>query len=289
MNHPISLHPLTQTTLLGAVIGDMAGSFYEHPPSNRVTKTDFKIYAPGSTFTDDTVMTMAIAQYLIDVKLGQNKPVEFYLKNFFAKYPSRNYGKGFVAWCKGSEDNQSYGNGAAMRISAVAYCASDERSLLDLARKVTIPSHAHPLAIVCAQAVALAIFMSLRQDSKAEIAIAVSQLLAGTGIFPATIKAPEAYDQYYKNEEPISKSFPSVLQAIGCFIFTDSAEAAIRKAVACGKDADTQAAIVGSIAFAFYKQIPRYMFSYAPGLPEEFIDIIETFSELYEVPKIELL
>jgi hypothetical protein len=90
--------------------GDIAGSYYEHPPSNRVTKTDFKIYAPGSKFTDDSVLTMAIAQYLIDCKLGQNRPVEYYLKNFANKYPGRSYGKGFVSWCDGMGDNQSFGN-----------------------------------------------------------------------------------------------------------------------------------------------------------------------------------
>lgn len=276
------------SVLFGAIIGDMMGSAYEYPAEKRTKNIDFELFpSPDSRFTDDTVLTMAVARFLLDRKrkIGASKNCADYLRDFFERYPDRGYGRNFTAWQTGKVLPESYGNGAAMRVSPVAYVVDNVAELMDLVKEITVISHNHPLAIHSATAVALAIYEVLHGADKERIKRVLVDFLGSTYVERGLIEKPEAYDSMYKKDEPVSKSFPSVLQAISCFIYTDSVEEAMRRAVACGRDSDTQASIAAAIAFPFYKETPLDIIEKAPELPVEFIDIIDEFSDQFQVPK----
>lgn len=280
----MKLSHLINPVTLGTVFGDMLGDRYEHPPEKRTTNIAFPLYPEGTRFTDDSVMFVALQKYLLECRKNGKADLAAIIRDFFFRYPERGYGKQFQDWCKGSPNTDSFGNGAAMRIAAVAYAAESRYELEGLVRQTTGVTHTHALAMENAMVTAIAVFEAVYGSSKAKIASEIEAYLAGTSAPLAVIKNPAAYDIFYSKGEPVSKSFPSVPQAIACFLHTDSAGLAMRQAVACGRDADTQAAIAGSIALPFYRSIEREYVEKAPDLPDEFIDIIGEFAERFSVP-----
>lgn len=272
-------------TFLGAIIGDVIGSAYEYPYEVRTRDKNFELFTPKSKFTDDTVLTVAIAQSFLET---QDEPallserVDYNLKKFRNTYRNRGYGPGFRKWCKGETGNSSLGNGSSMRVSSVAYVAKSEAEVLKLAEQVSVVSHAHPDGISAAQGTALAIFLALHHTPKQHIKIKVSQVMNGSDL-----NDPNIYNDQYGDS--VATSYPSVPQAISCFFSAYSVEEAIRTAVACGQDADTQADIAGAIACPFYKQISLALVEGMVGLPEKFIEIISNFSRIYQVPHMKII
>lgn len=258
--------------MLGAIAGDVIGSIFEH---NAVKSTDFPLFSRYSTFTDDTVLTVAVSDSILkNIDYGTS------LKRFGKKYPNAGYGRSFYKWIHSPESSpyNSWGNGSAMRVSPVGFAFNSIEEVLYEAKKSAEVTHNHPEGIKGAQATALAVFFARKGESKERIR--------------HEIKDRFAYDL----DRTISKIRPnyrfdvscqgSVPEAILAFLESENFEDAVRKAVSLGGDSDTIACIAGGIAQAYYKEIPDEIVSKVrKRLPEEFLSIIDEFSIRYSVPR----
>lgn len=251
-----------QVIVLGAIIGDIIGSIYEHSGCK-----DFNfnpLIHPRCRFTDDTVCTIAIADALIS-----NNSFSSSLKSWCRKYPRAGYGWRFINWFKSDEDitSDSFGNGSAMRVSGVGALAKTEDEVLSLAKETAAPSHSHSEGIKGAQATALAIFLAKNKRGKDEIADKIEDEFA--------YNLHRSYSEVqakYKFDVTCQGSVP---EAIIAFLESSDYESAIRYAIALGGDADTQAAITGGIAAAYYGHIPQSIVDKCyPLLPEEMKAVI---------------
>ena len=239
--------------MLGAIIGDMVGSPYEF--GNRMMKgTDFPLWIPRSQFTDDTVLTLAVAEGLMN---GYSDPQlsEIEVRNALLKYgrlyPRAGYGERFIYWMREADPKpyNSFGNGSAMRVSSAGWLydtLSDVELFAAISARVT---HNHPEGIKGARSVAAAIYMARTGSSKEEIRTYIEKEY-GYDLSRTCDEIRPDYNFKVSCQE-------SVPEAIICFLEADSYERAIRLAVSLGGDSDTQAAIAGSIAEAYF------------GIPEE--------------------
>lgn len=254
--------------MLGAIAGDVIGSVYE----NHVIKTeDFPLFHPRCRFTDDTVMTVAIAYAILE-----SKDYALALKNFGRKYPNAGYGSAFIDWI--FEDDvrpyNSWGNGSAMRVSPIGFAFNDFESVLLEAKRTAEVSHNHPEGIKGAQATALAVFLAQQGESKEEIRSQIAQRFG--------------YD-LNRTVEKIRPSYHfdvscqgSVPEAIIAFLDSHNYEDAIRKAISLGGDSDTLACIAGGIAQAYYKSIPLEIVSTVRRiLPEDLLQVVDKFNQRF--------
>jgi len=253
--------------MIGAVVGDIVGSTYEFSP---VKTKDFKLFPKNSRFTDDTVLTMAIAKSILDN--------EEYLKNiveFGLKYPNAGYGGFFRKWLREKEHKpyNSWGNGSAMRVSPIGFAFDTKERVLKEAKKSAQITHNHPEGIKGAKAVAVAIFMAKKGATKTQIRDEIAKE------FKYNLnRSVEEIRKNYSFEVSCQKSVP---ESIICFLDSNSFEDAIRNAISLGGDADTMASISGAIAEAFYgvpKDLKKRAYEF---LPDEFIEILERFKARY--------
>lgn len=228
--------------MIGAIAGDIMGSIYEW---HNIKTKKFSLFSDHCYFTDDTVLTVALADSILT-----GTPYADNLKTFYRLYPRRGYGSSFHEWAQSqrSEPYNSYGNGAAMRISPVGYAYNDLHTVLDKAAEFTSVTHNHPEGIKGGQATAAAIFLARTGKSKDEI--------------KAYIEETFQYD-LSKHVDEIRPSYRfdvssqgTVPQAIRAFIDSTDFEDAIRNAISLGGDSDTLACITGGIAQAFYGGVP---------------------------------
>ncbi len=260
--------------MLGAIIGDIAGSRFEFNPTNDY---NFELFTKDCGFTDDTICTIAVADALLKSKeFGES------IHEWCRKYPHPMgaYGGRFAQWVRSDNPQpyNSFGNGSAMRVSPVAYWYKDENQVLDAARKTAIPSHNHPEGIKGAKTVAMAIYTALDiHQGYGEINDkAIDYILSKcTEISGYDIEINKA-DVVNKFDETCQGTVPVALWIIG---ESTSFEDAIRKAVSLGADADTLGAIVGSIAEAIWG-IPEWMKEKALSyLPDEMKSVVSEFYE----------
>lgn len=228
--------------MLGAIIGDIVGSRYE---SRLVKSKDFPLFDDFSRFTDDTVLTIAVANALL-----KGTPYAEEIRQFALQHPKAGYGGGFRHWLMLNihEPYNSYGNGSAMRVSPIGFMAQLQEWALSEAKKSAEVTHNHPEGIKGAQSVALAIY------------------LARTGADKATIRQTITERFGYDLARTINEIKPtyhfdvtcqgSVPESIIAFLDSTDYESAIRNAIWLGGDADTMACIAGGIAEAFYQDIP---------------------------------
>ena len=249
--------------IIGAVIGDIAGSSRESKPVSRKT---FKLFTKDSSVTDDTALTVAIAEWMLDregVDVGQS------LIKWATEYPHAGYGSSFKRFlAHGSHMTPgSTHNGAVMRVSPVGFLASSLEECLELSRESALPSHDSPQAVAGAQAAAAAIYMARTGSSKD----AIREFLEKTFGYNLHRSYDEVRDEvrlaranrdidYEASHERIVGAEPAVQDAIIAFLAGSDYEDVIRKAIYLGGDADTEAAIAGGIAAAYY------------GVPEELIE-----------------
>lgn len=262
--------------MLGAIIGDIAGSYYEWNSFKTENTDEIPIFHPESHFTDDSVLTIAVSDALLDAQDGGQKSFHAKLQKYTNRYPNAGYGSRFREWALrySERQNNSYGNGAAMRVSPVAYAAKDLDDALRLAQETAAPSHNHPEAIKGAQAVAGAIYLAAKNNTKDEI---INWVESYSGY---EIKTEiNAFRKKHRFETRTKVSVPAAFIA---FRESTSFLDAIRIAISLGGDADTEASIAGAIAEAYYKSIPvetaQKTIQY---LPDEFIETIENFYEEY--------
>lgn len=249
--------------MLGAAIGDVVGSRFEH---HNYKGTDFPFFTPDCTFTDDTVCTVAVAEWALN---GFQDDLVAIMRKWGNKYPNAGYGGTFYHWLDPNVDPQPYnswGNGSAMRVSAVGWLCDDLESVLALAKRSAEITHNHPEGIKGAQAVAAAIFLARTGESKEGIKTFIEQVFGYN------------LDQTCDEIRPVYQfdvsCQGSVPQAIIAFLESDSFESAIRLAISLGGDSDTLAAIAGSIAEAFYPVPESMKKTMAYFLPQEMLDIL---------------
>lgn len=231
--------------MYGAMFGDIAGSIYEW---DNIKTKEFELFDEFSFFTDDTVMTIAVAQALAECKGNYDNLSLMAIKQmqkFGRQYPDAGYGSHFDMWLndENPQPYDSWGNGSAMRVSPVAYFAKTLEEVKDLSYKITAVSHNHPEGIKGAEATAVAIFLALQGKSKDAIKEYIVQ-----NYYPIDFTLDDIRPTY-KFEVSCQKSVPQALEA---FFESENFEDAIRNAISIGGDSDTIAAITGSIAEAYY-------------------------------------
>jgi ADP-ribosylglycohydrolase len=256
--------------MFGAIAGDVIGSVYEYYP---MKDYDFSLFQPHSTFTDDTVLTVAVAHAILR---GEGYDVS--LKAFGRRYPGQGYGSMFNVWLHKAESEpyNSWGNGSAMRVSPVGFAFDSVDEVLKQAEKSASATHNHPEGIKGAQATALAIYLARAGGKKTKIKDEISSRFG----YDLSRTLEEIRPTYTFNES----CYRTVPEAIIAFLESDDYEDAIRKSVSLGGDSDTQACITGGIAQAYYKAIPRKIVERVNGLlPEEFLKIVEEFNNKFKV------
>ena len=253
--------------LLGAICGDIIGSAYERFTTKKLT---FELFYPYSRFTDDTVMTIAIADWIMT---GNKLP--FVMQDWGRnRYPRAGYGGMFRRWlCSANpEPYNSFGNGSAMRVSPVGWAYDTLEETLEKAKESAEPTHNHPEGVKGAQATAAAIFLARTGHSKAEI----KDYITATFGYNLDRTCEEIRPQY---EFDVTCQ-GSVPESIIAFLESTDYESAIRLAVAMGGDADTMGAITGGIAAAFYGEIPANIKNECLNrLPDDIKKVISDFSQ----------
>lgn len=254
--------------MIGAIAGDIIGSVYEASPTK---SKDFKLFHKRCTFTDDSVLTVAVAHAILE-----GKPYGDALHSIGRRYPNAGYGGTFIQWLESDSPRpyNSWGNGAAMRVSPVGFAFDSEAEVLREAKASAEVSHNHPEGIKGAQATALAIYLARTGASREQIRQRLSQQ------FEYDLqRRTEDIRPYYDFDVSCQGSVPEALIA---FLDSDSWEDAIRNAVSLGGDADTQACIAGGVAEAFYGGVPDEVRQKAQErLPADLREITEAFMEKY--------
>lgn len=231
--------------MLGAVIGDMVGSIYEW---DNIKKKDFPFFSSECFPTDDSIMTIAVAKAILEndgkVEGLSEKTVEW-MQKIGRQYPNCGYGGRFRGWMNSSDPKpyRSYGNGAAMRISACGWAGHSLEEVKRLSYAVTVVTHDHPEGVKGAEATACAIFLARTGRSRDEIRAFIEENYYKLDITLDEIRP------YYQFDVTCQGTVPYAIRA---FLESDSFEDAVRNAISIGGDSDTLAAITGSIAEAFY-------------------------------------
>lgn len=228
--------------MLGAIAGDIIGSIYEHRP---IKTMDFPLFGPGCRFTDDTVLTVAVADCILSGASYAQKYEDYYYR-----YPNAGFGGAFQDWAS-SHDHRPYnswGNGAAMRVSPIGFVFDDLQQVLAEAKKSAEVTHNHPEGIKGAQATATAVFLARTEVGKADIKRFVESSF-GYDLSRTLDQIRPAYSFDISCQG-------TVPQALTAFLESNDFEDAVRKAISLGGDSDTLACITGGIAEAFYKKVP---------------------------------
>lgn len=238
---------LKQKAGIGAIIGDIVGSPYEFTRNNIKTE-HFPLFSARSEFTDDTVMTLAVASAFSET-LGESREAARdalieKMTRFGKLFPEAGYGQKFFFWLARPVPYGSWGNGSAMRVSSVGWLYDTLEDVLDYAELSASVSHNHPEGIKGAQAVAAAIFLTRAGMSKEDLRAWIS----GTFGYDLTRSLADIRPGYV-HVESCQKTVP---EAITAYLEGDSFEDVLRKAVSLGGDSDTLTAIAASIAEARY-------------------------------------
>ena len=261
--------------MYGAIAGDMIGSVYEF---NSIKTKEFPLFSRRSCFTDDTVMTVAVAEALMETAditdlAAVRKAVVKSMQKWGRRYHDAGFGGTFYHWLdlRDPRPYGSFGNGSAMRVSSVAWLADDADQVRELAKATADVTHDHPEGIKGAQSTAVAIFMARKGKTKEEIRKVIEEEYGYD--FSRTLADIRPN---YHFEVTCQKSVP---EAFRCFFEGDSYEDVVRNAVSLGGDSDTQAAISGAIAEAYYG-IPEEIVKEARNrLPEDTRAVADAFRE----------
>ncbi len=257
--------------MLGAIAGDIIGSVHEGAGTKT---TEFPLFVARSRFTDDTVLTVAVADCLLD---GGSYVDKFH--EYTHEFPNRGYGTGFRHWVQSGarEPYNSWGNGSAMRVSPVAFAFQTVEEVLNEARASAEVTHNHPEGIRGAQSAAAATFLARQGASKKEIREFVQEQFGyDLDRTIADIRNTYEFDVSCQGTVP---------EAITAFLDSENYEHAVRLAVSLGGDADTLACITGSIAEAFYRGVPEEIATQAwTSLNHRLRKVVSEFYERFKVP-----
>ena len=262
--------------MFGAILGDIIGSPYEFD-RGRKTK-EFPLFCDASAFTDDTVMTIAVEEALMDA----DKDMEYEeirqllvssMRRWGRKYPFAGYGMRFSIWLAEPRPKPygSYGNGSAMRVSAAAWLFDDLETVRKMARLSAEVTHNHPEGIKGAEATAATIFLARMGRSKAEI----RKFMETEFRYDLSRTCDEIRPDYYH----VESCMETVPEAITAFLEGESFEDVIRTAVSLGGDCDTLTAIAGSMAEGFYGVPEGLKQECYDRLPDEMKKVLKRFEE----------
>jgi len=250
--------------VIGAIAGDIIGSAYENDP---VKSVDFDLILPCSRYTDDTVLTIAIADSLLSGSSYEDR-----LRSYAAEYPDAGFSKATLSRLLspiGGRTN-SFGNGAAMRVSPIGWAFRDEGTIMREAAESALPTHGHPEGILWAQVVALGVFWARSGVGNTDIRKKVEEMTGSS--LKRTI---EEIRPGYRFDATAPGSVPESFIA---FLEASSYEEAVRLAVSLGGDADTQACIAGALAEARFGGVPENIESRArERLPSQFLEVLDEF------------
>lgn len=255
--------------MLGAIAGDVIGSPYEHRP---IKTKDFPLFQDASRFTDDSVLTVAIAQAILEGR-GYAQAV----RELGRRYPQAGYGGWFRQWLASDEAGpyHSWGNGSAMRVSPVGWAFDEVERVMKQAERSAAITHDHPEGIKGAQATALAVFGArtgwerprLRREIESRFGYDLSESLDD-------LRPDYQFDVSCQGTVP---------PAIRCYLEAADFEDAVRNAVSLGGDSDTLACIAGAIAEAGFGGVPAEIRSEVERrLPAELRQVVEAFGEAYQ-------
>ena len=232
--------------MLGAMIGDTVGSVYEF---NNVRSKDFPLFSKNSFLTDDSIMTLAVAEIMQNHYYDDKDKIIDTFKKWGRAYPDCGYGGHFFDWLFSDERESyhSFGNGAAMRISPVGWYCQDEEEVKKISKAITEVTHSHPEGLKGAEVTAMCIFYARKGKSKEFIKQYAEKY------YNLNFEYEELRKNYRFNET-CQKTVP---QAIFCFLISSSFEDCLRTTISIGGDCDTTAAISCSIAEAYYKDIDK--------------------------------
>ena len=264
---------MEKVKMLGALVGDIIGSTYEFYNTKRM---DFDLFEKRSTFTDDSVMTLAVAKWLIEDEAHTIHYLIYCMQELGNNYPEAGYGGRFCIWLE--EDNpqpyNSWGNGAGMRVSPVGLYAKTLDEALALAALTASVSHNHPEGVKGAQAIATSVFLCKQGKSKQEIKDYVESTF-GYNLHRtiAEIRPRYGFDVSCQGSAP---------EAIIAFLEGNSFEEIIRLAISLGGDSDTIGAMAGAIAACMYP-IPDHIAERCDSiLTEDLREIKDKFIQMIE-------
>lgn len=254
--------------MIGAIAGDIIGSIYEH---NAIKTKDFPLFDARCAFTDDTVLTVAVASAVLTGESYLDS-----VRKIGKRHPNAGYGASFYKWLHSSNSRpyNSWGNGSAMRVSPVGFAFSEEGEVLRHARMTAEITHNHPEGIKGAEATALAVFLARMRCDKSLIRSRITRSF-GYDLDRTldSIRPSYSFDVSCQGTVP---------EALIAFLESDSYEDAIRNAISLGGDSDTLACITGGIAEAFYGEVPREIISTVQQtLTDDLWEITETFRAKY--------
>ena len=264
--------------MFGAILGDIIGSPYEFDRGNKIKK--FPLFCEESQYTDDTVMTIAVADALMGITAEDDddtirKELVAAMQFWGRKYPFAGYGSNFNCWLYNeiAFPYNSYGNGSAMRVSSVGWMFSDMETTRRMARLSADVTHNHPEGIKGAESVAAAIFLARNGHSKEEI----KEYIIKEFGYDLSRTCDEIRPTYH-HVESCQETVP---EAITAFLEGDSFEDVIRTAVSLGGDCDTLTAIAGSMAEAFYGVPTNLQKECYERLPDDLKSILKMFANEY--------
>ena len=259
--------------MYGAILGDMIGAPYEFDRGNK-TK-DFPLFVGESHYTDDTVMTIAVAEALLDTRdtteAGMKAALVSFLRSWGRKYPRAGYGARFSGWLRTADPRPygSYGNGSAMRVSSAGWLYDTIEETRRIARLTAEVTHNHPEGIKGAEATASAIFKARNGAAKEEI----KDYIVHEFGYDLTRTCDEIRPDYH-HVESCQKTVP---EAFTAFLEGTDFEDVIRTAVSLGGDCDTLTCIAGSIAEAFYGVPDSLKHECRKRLPDDMTAILDRF------------
>lgn len=258
--------------MIGAIAGDIIGSVYEQSP---IKTKEFPLFHPECCFTDDTVLTIAIANAILD-----DRDYLKAVRNIGRKYPHAGYGGTFIHWLHSTtpEPYNSWGNGSAMRVSPIGFAFDTVDTVLDEAAHTAEISHNHPEGVKGAQATALSIYLARTSRDKTLIRREVVHRFGYD-----LDRTVEEIRPSYKFDISCQGTVP---EAIIAFLDSDSYEDAVRNAISLGGDSDTLACITGGIAEAYYGPVDqRILKKVKECLTEDLWQITEQFYHKYGIEK----
>jgi ADP-ribosylglycohydrolase len=254
--------------MLGAIAGDVIGSIYER---RNIKTTIFPLFHPLCRFTDDTVLTVALADSIL-----HGTPYVDLLKRYYRSYPNAGYGGTFHKWAQAADSApyNSWGNGSAMRVTPVGFAYETLDDVLHQAKRSAEVTHDHPEGIKGAQAVASAVFLARTGQTKEQIKGHVESTF-GYDLDRSLDEIRPAYQFEVSCQH-------SVPQAIRAFLESDDFEDTVRKAISIGGDSDTIACIAGGIADAYYGSVPEAIERRVYEILDEHLGgIARAFTEAY--------
>jgi len=260
--------------MIGAIIGDIVGSRFEF---HNIKTKDFEFFSPECRITDDSVMTLAIAKAILEANGDYDMLgglAEKHMRQLGRLYCHGDYGIRFRKWLHYDDMGpyNSFGNGAAMRVSPCGFAAKSMEEAKLLSRRVTEVTHNHPEGIKGAEATAVCVFMARDGKTKNEIRSHINEHYYKMDFALDEIRESYQFDESCQNTVP---------QAIAAFIESRTFEEAVRNAVSIGGDSDTLAAIAGSIAEAAYgvsRKMRKLAMTY---IDERLTSILTVFENAY--------